>query len=129
MSLLILCAIVRYTKQVVPNHIRQGSLVPKQPCSRVSTEDRALVAKWEAEGRLWPSPGGANDDWFWIFASVFYHDEHDDELDDDVTLQRRTRGQEGGEGGSESGSESGEGKAATQGPMEVVTNDKMRDHW
>ena len=85
------------------------------------------MRRWGTEGRLWTSPDGANDDWFWIFASVFHHDDVDEDVNDyasgDVAEALEGTTAESSARGSERGVQE------KQGPMEVVTNDQMRDHW
>ena len=37
---------------------------------RLSTEAAAIVTAWRAEGSLYETPHGCNDDWFWLYLAV-----------------------------------------------------------
>ena len=53
----------------VPNHSKANSLNDAL-CQPVMAADAVIAAKWTALGSLWKSPPGANDDWYWMIATV-----------------------------------------------------------
>ena len=38
--------------------------------NRLKPSDRAIVDRWKAQQRLYATPGGMNDDWFWLYAAL-----------------------------------------------------------
>lgn len=37
---------------------------------QVTSDERAIIDSWQQQGMLLTSPPGANDDWYWMYASV-----------------------------------------------------------
>jgi proteinaceous RNase P len=59
---------VMYSK--VPNHTqKRGSTPVKQPLPR-SPAQEAIVKQWLEGGHLWAVPDGADDDWYWMVATL-----------------------------------------------------------
>jgi proteinaceous RNase P len=38
--------------------------------NRLKPSERAIVDRWKAQQRLYATPGGMNDDWFWLYAAL-----------------------------------------------------------
>mmetsp|Transcript_40979 Transcript_40979/g.92228 ORF Transcript_40979/g.92228 Transcript_40979/m.92228 type:complete len:384 (+) Transcript_40979:1614-2765(+) len=145
----------KYSRKRVPNHVRfvkKKKAPVKRPLSPkgkersevVTEEDRALIDSWMAEGRLFVTPWGANDDWFWIFATVF--DRSPPPLGNaEGALGAAPAAAPPGpafagvspNSSSPSAvltsvaltSEASASPEAAMAPLAVVTNDQMRDHW
>jgi hypothetical protein len=55
--------------EVVPNHTRSNRLNETQ-AHTLSPSEAAIIARWRAEGHVWPCIEGTNDDWYWLYATV-----------------------------------------------------------
>jgi len=65
----------KYTKDMIPNHAKRSARAPVR-FEVVAPLERAFLERLRSEGRLWITPQGSNDDWYWIYASVL-DGEHD----------------------------------------------------
>jgi len=59
----------KYTKDMIPNHAKRSARAPVR-FEVVAPLERAFLERIRSEGRLWITPQGSNDDWYWIYASV-----------------------------------------------------------
>jgi len=59
-----------YAQKVIPNTTRGKGLENKRVLTYITKEDSALLEKWERENMLYKVPGGANDDWYWIYVTL-----------------------------------------------------------
>jgi hypothetical protein len=48
-----------------------GAGVSRRGLSPVSAEDCAVIRRLEEKGRLYVVPRGANDDWYWLYATIY----------------------------------------------------------
>lgn len=106
--------------------------------SQILTKNElALLQSWRDEGRLFVTPKGANDDWYWIYASVMDEELSKDEeadfmfsdygiIGDDYGKENRRRRAVDALNHYQWGS-----TRIKRVPrrLHVVTNDQMRDHW
>lgn len=58
-----------YAQKVVPNTTSSRQKGKKQ-VSHVSASDQRIIQRFEEEGMLYLVPLGADDDWYWIYATV-----------------------------------------------------------
>jgi pentatricopeptide repeat protein len=56
-----------YAQKIVPNSAKQRG---GRRTTLLTKEDQRILEKLEDEGMLYVVPPGANDDWYWIFATV-----------------------------------------------------------
>lgn len=87
-------------KDRVPNHTqKRGTQPAKQALTRTPAQE-IIVRQWVDGGHLWTVPDGADDDWYWMVATLSCTS-HDTAAHHPSAAQPATR---------------------------VVTNDSMRDH-
>jgi len=60
----------------IPNSVRwskaeKGGTASRRGLSPVSEEDCAVIKRLEERGMLYVVPRGANDDWYWLYATIY----------------------------------------------------------
>lgn len=55
-----------------PREVESKGTPPPAPPAQTASE--RIANRWEADGILYASPAGANDDWFWLYAATVLGD-------------------------------------------------------